>query len=416
MRIYLRLIRESFLFAWHAIVVNKLRTVLSLLGVTVGIFSIITVFTLVDTMESGLKDSFSMLGDDVLFVQKWPWGPEDGKEYEWWKYFQRPQPTIKNMEELRNNLQGAEAMSMQIVGAKNAEYLNNSFGNAFITAVTFEYNKVIKLNIAQGRYFTPIEAEAGRNVCIIGADIADLLFPSGNAIGKSIKTGGKKCQVIGTFKKEGSSLLGNGFDAVVLVPYGFAARVIDVKNLDANISIKARDGVSNQELKDEIISNLRSIRSIRPTEENDFAVNESSMISSVIDSVFGTVNIVGFIIGIFAILVGGFSIANIMFVSVKERTNIIGIQKALGARNSFILLEFLFESVALCIFGGAAGLLLIAIISLIVNNVQDSFTVGLYFSNLVWGMAISVIIGVISGIVPASVASKLNPVDAIRSK
>jgi putative ABC transport system permease protein len=404
------------LFAWHAIVVNKLRTVLSLLGVTVGIFSIITVFTLVDTMENGLKDSFDILGDDVLFIQKWPWAPENGKEYEWWKYFQRSQPTMKNMEELSERLESADAVSFQVKSFKNLEHLNNNLENAVVSAVNYDYYKVIKLDIAEGRYFTPIETDAGRNVCIIGAEIEHSLFPSGGALGKSIKIGGTKADVIGVFQKEGSSLLGSGFDQSIFIPYGFGSRIIDVKNTDSVILVKAKEGVSNVQLKDEIMANMRAIRSIRPSEEEDFAVNESSMISSLIDSVFSTVNLVGFIIGIFAILVGGFSIANIMFVSVKERTNIIGIQKALGARNSFILLEFLFESVALCIFGGIAGLLLVGLIALVVNAVQDSFTIGLYFSNLVWGMVISVIIGVISGIVPASVASRLNPVDAIRSK
>lgn len=414
--IYLRLFKESFLFAWQAIIVNKLRTILSLLGVTVGIFSIITVFTLVDTMEAGLKDSFDMLGDDVLFIQKWPWGPEDGKEYEWWKYFQRPQPTVKNMEDLASQLQGASALAFQVDGQGSASYRNNNVDIAFIAAVTHEYYQAITMKIAEGRYFTPIESDGGRNVCIIGHSIAGSLFPVEPALGKTIKVNGRNAEVIGVFEKEGNSLLGNGFDQVILVPYAFGARLIDVKNLDGGIVVKAAAGVSNAQLKDEIVSSFRAIRRLRPAEENDFAVNESSMISSFIDTVFGTVNIVGFIIGIFAIIVGGFSIANIMFVSVKERTNIIGIQKALGAKNAFILLQFLFESVALCIIGGSAGLVLIAIIALIINALQDSFEVGLYFSNMAIGVLISAVIGVLSGIVPASIAARLNPVDAMRAK
>lgn len=414
--IYLRLFKESFLFAWQAIMVNKLRTILSLLGVTVGIFSIITVFTLVDTMEKGLKDSFDMLGDDVLFIQKWPWGPEDGKEYEWWKYFQRAQPTVKNMEDLASQLQGASALAFQVDGQGAASYRNNNVDIAVVAAVTHDYYKAIALKIAGGRYFTPIESDGGRNVCIIGQSIAESLFPGSPALGKTIKVNGRNAEVIGIFEKEGNSLIGNGFDQVILVPYIFGARLIDVKNLDGGIVVKAAEGVSNAQLKDEIIASFRAIRRLRPAEENDFAVNESSMISSFIDTVFGTVNVVGFIIGIFAIIVGGFSIANIMFVSVKERTNIIGIQKALGAKNVFILLQFLFESVALCIIGGSAGLILIALIALFVNAVQDSFEVGLYLGNLVLGILISAIIGVVSGIVPASIAARLNPVDAMRSK
>jgi len=395
---------------------NKLRTILSLLGVTVGIFSIITVFTLVDTMEAELKNSFDMLGDDVLFIQKWPWAPEEGKEYEWWKYFQRPQPTLRNMEDLASRIQGAAAVAFRADGQGTASYRNNTFSGAVIDAVTYDYCRAFTLNISQGRYFTPIESDGGRNVCVIGQVIAESLFPIESPLGKVIKVNGRNAEVIGVFEKEGNSLVGNGLDQVVLVPYAFGARLMDVKSLDADIVVKAAEGVSNKQLKDEIISDFRAIRRLRPAEENDFAVNESSMISSFIDTIFATVNVVGFIIGIFAIIVGGFSIANIMFVSVKERTNIIGIQKALGAKNPFILLQFLFESVALCIIGGSAGLVLIGIIVLIVNSVQESFDIILSISNIALGVIISAVIGIVSGIVPASIAARLNPVDAMRAK
>ena len=416
MLLYFRLIKESFLFAWQAIVVNKLRTLLSLLGVTVGIFSIITVFTLIDTMENGLKDSFDMLSDDVLFVQKWPWAPEDGKEYTWWKYFQRKQPTIKNMHELRDRLEYADAVAFQTSGVQPASFLNNTIDQVFITAVSSQYNEVIKVNIDQGRYLTPSEADNGKNVVVIGADVALALFGNESPLDRPIKIGGQKAYVVGTFKKEGASLLGNGFDQAAVVPYLFASRMIDVKNSDTAIIVKAKEDVSIQQLSDEIKGNMRAIRRLRPNEDNDFAVNESSMIASFIDSIFGTVNAVGFIIGIFAIIVGGFSIANIMFVSVKERTNIIGIQKALGAKNYFILMQFLFESVALCLFGGLAGLALIFGGVMFANAVQDGFQVGLYLSNFILGIVISVVIGILSGLIPAIFASRLNPVDAIRSK
>lgn len=395
---------------------NKLRTLLSLLGVTVGIFSIITVFTLIDTMENGLKDSFDMLSDDVLFIQKWPWAPEDGEEYQWWKYFQRKQPSIRNMHELRDRLEGAEAVAFQVSGVQPASFLNNNIDQTFVTAVSSEYDEVIKVKIGEGRYLMPSEADNGKNVVVIGADVASALFGNESPLDRPIKVGSQKAYVVGTFQKEGSSLLGNGFDRAIIAPYLFASRIIDVKNSDTAIIVKAKEGVSNKQLIAEITGNMRAIRSLRPNEDNDFAVNESSMIASFIDSIFGTVNAVGFIIGIFAIIVGGFSIANIMFVSVKERTNIIGIQKALGAKNFFILLQFLFESVALCLFGGLAGLALIFGGVLIANAVQDSFEVGLYLSNFVWGIVISVIIGVLSGLIPAVFASRLNPVDAIRSK
>lgn len=416
MLIYLRLIKESLLFAWQAIVVNKLRTLLSLLGVTVGIFSIITVLTLVDTMEHGLKDSFDMLADDVLFVQRMPWGPDEDGEYKWWEYFQRRQPSLKNMEELRDRIESAQAISFQANGVQNASFLNNVVDQVYITAVSSQYDEVIKVDIQEGRYLLPSEADHGKNVVVIGADVATVLFGNESPINQPIKLGKHKAYVVGVFKKEGASLLGNGFDQAAVVPFLFGAKMIDVKNTDTSIIVKAKEGVTNNELKDEIVGDFRSIRRLRPGDDNDFAVNESSMIASFIDSIFGTVNVVGWLIGIFSIIVGGFSIANIMFVSVKERTNIIGIQKALGAKNFFILLQFLFESVALCLFGGLGGLLLIVAGVGIANAILDSFSIGLYMSNFVIGILISVVIGILSGLIPAIFASSLNPVDAIRSK
>ena len=416
-KVLFRLFGESIAFAYQALGVNKLRTLLSLLGVTIGIFSIISVFTLVDSLKSGIEESFDILNDDVLFIQQMPWGPEEGDtEFKWWEFIRRKQPALKDARNLQKRLTKAEAVAFATGTSGVAEYKNSSYGSAEIAGVSFEYNEVIKLDIAQGRYFTEVESDGGRNTVIIGNEIAETLFGNLNPIGKSIKVKGHKVKVIGVFSKEGTSIIGSPFDKLVLMPVKLITRMVDVRNTDCQILVKSNPGVSNAELKDEIIGQFRAIRKLSIKKKNDFSVNEASMLSALVDGVFAMINAVGFVIGFFAILVGGFSIANIMFVSVKERTNIIGIQKALGAKNSFIMLQFLAESIFLCVFGGIIGLMLMSILVLIVNIWSDSFTLVIFWSNLVIGVVISAVIGLVSGILPAYTASRLNPVDAIRSK
>ena len=416
-KVLFRLFGESIAFAYQALGVNKLRTLLSLLGVTIGIFSIISVFTLVDSLKSGIEESFDILNDDVLFIQQMPWGPEEGDtEFKWWEFIRRKQPALKDASNLQKRLTKADAVAFATGTSGVAEYKNSSYGSAEIAGVSFEYNEVIKLDIAQGRYFTEVESDGGRNTVIIGNEIAETLFGNLNPIGKSIKVKGHKVKVIGVFSKEGTSIIGSPFDKLVLMPVKLITRMVDVRNTDCQILVKSNPGVSNAELKDEIIGQFRAIRKLSIKKKNDFSVNEASMLSALVDGVFAMINAVGFVIGFFAILVGGFSIANIMFVSVKERTNIIGIQKALGAKNSFIMLQFLAESIFLCVFGGIIGLILMSILVLIVNMWSDSFTLVIFWSNLVIGVVISAVIGLVSGILPAYTASRLNPVDAIRSK
>lgn len=412
----LRLIGESFIFAWQALVVNKLRTVLSLLGVTIGIFSIIFVLSVVDSMEADMKSSLDMIGGDILFIQKWPMGPEEGsKEYEWWKYMSRRQPNVKDMDKLSDRLNSYSAMAYQVSTQKNAEYKNNYLNDAGVVAVSFDYNQCIALKIEKGRYFSQQEANAGANLAMIGAVVAEQLFPSEDPLGKDIKVGGLKCTVIAVLEKEGASLFGNGTDQSVMVPVAFGLKLMDLEEQDGSIIVKAKEGITNAQLKDDVLATFREVRGVKPGADNDFSIIESKAISGMVDSIVGVFNIAGMIIGIFAILVGAFSIANIMFVSVKERTNIIGIQKSLGAKNYFILFQFLFESVALCLIGGTLGLLLVWMLSSILTAAFD-FNFILPLSRILMGLSISAIVGTVAGFVPALQASRLNPVDAIRSK
>jgi putative ABC transport system permease protein len=407
---------ETFLFSWESLVANKLRTALSLLGVSIGIFSIIFVLSVVDSLEADMKSSLESIGSDIVFIQKWPMGPEDGaEEYEWWKYMSRRQPLEKDMERLRDRLIGFSAMAFVADDIKTAAYKNNYVSEAGITGVSYEYKETISFDLSEGRYFLPLECDGGRNVAVIGADRADALFAGASAIGKDIKVGGLKVQVIGVVAKEGASIFGSGFDNQVILPIRFASRIINPLYTDSQIIVKASPGITVGELKDRMTPVFREVRGLKPKSSNDFSLIESSMISGIVDNIIGVFNVVGMIIGIFAILVGAFSIANIMFVSVKERTNLIGIQKAIGAKNYFILLQFLFESIALCLFGGIMGLLAVRGVIGVLNLALD-FEFILPWLRIFMGLGIAVVVGVISGIAPALSAARLNPVEAMRAK
>ena len=411
MILLLKLIRESYLFAFQAIIVNKVRTILSLLGITIGIFSVIAVLTVFNSMESSIRSSLSELGDNVLFVQKWPWSM--GGEYPWWKYLNRPEPSVRDMEQIQHFSRTAEAVAMMFQTRKTVKRLGDSYDDVTVFGVSYEYERVLPLDIKDGRYFTQIESIGGRNVAIIGAGIAENLFKNEYPIGKSIKIFGNKLVVIGILAKQGDGTFGSSTDEQIFVPMNFARNYINLRHIGTTILVRAKPNVSPLQLKDEITGIMRSVRKIKPGDENNFALNEISVINQGLQSFFSGLALIGWIIGAFSLLVGGFGIANIMFVSVRERTNIIGIQKAIGAKNFFILLEFLFEAVFLSIIGGVIGLLLIFIGTYAFQGMMD-FDLFLSHQHVLIGLIISTVIGLVSGFVPAWSASRLDPVEAIR--
>ena len=411
--IFFRLLLESLYFAYQALVLNKLRSLLSLLGITIGIFCIISVFTMVDTLEENVREGVSSLGDDVVFVQKWPWG--GGSDYEWWKYWKRREPSFDEFKLLKEKNTGAQAMCFNLFSNRPVSVDGKTIESVSIKAVSEGYDDVEALKIEFGRYFTNREINAARDLCIVGYEIAVNLFSNAEtALGKTLKVGNKKCYIIGILEKDGSAISFNGMDQTVIMPYGSARSIVNIRRAEGAILAKAGPGQTIDELKDRLEGAYRSIRRVRPREESDFALNESSVISGQLDGLFGMINTAGLVIGLFSILVGGFSVANIMFVSVKERTNLIGIQKSLGAKNEFILMQFLFESVFLSILGGLIGLVLIFILAGAVSIFTD-FTLMLSVKNVITGLSISTAIGIISGLAPAMMAAKLDPVIAIRS-
>lgn len=410
----LTLFKESFLFAIQALVTNKLRSFLSLLGITIGIFAIISVFTMTDSLEFKLRDSIKSLGDNVIYIQKWPW--TFGPDYPWWKYMERPVPNISELEEVRKLCKKGDAFAFTVNAKGTAKYRDNSVENSDLECVSHEYYKLRVFEVVSGRYFSENESASGRPVCIIGNTIAEGLFASEDPVGKEIKVRGSKLTVIGVLKKEGESMIGSNIDAQILIPINYARNLVDLRSerFEPVILVKATAGVSNEELIDELTGVMRAIRKLKPVADDDFALNQTSMLSGRLNDLFGVVGIAGWIIGGFSILVGGFGIANIMFVSVKERTNLIGIQKSLGAKNYFVLLQFLSEAVLLSVLGGIIGLLLIYAGTFIVEGLMD-MDISLTKSNIILGLTISALIGVVSGFVPAYNASQLDPVEAIRS-
>ena len=411
----LKLIRESAVLALHALVTNKLRTALSLLGITIGIFAIISVFTAVDSLEMNVRNSIESLGNDVIFIQKWPWGGGEG-EYQWWEYWKRPNTQLKELSEIQKRCTIAEACAFIVTANRTIKYKSNHVNNVEIMSVSHDYNRIVNFELETGRYFSELESFNGKTVILLGSNVAEGLFGNIDPTGKNLKIAGIHFTVIGVFKKEGESITGDTHDNKVIVTVNSVRKLIAIhkKHMNSFIMVKAKEGITNDQLKDNLRGIMRTIRKTKPLAEDNFALNEISIIANELDKIFGVISLAGWLIGGFSILVGGFGIANIMFVSVKERTNIIGIQKALGAKNYFILLQFLFESILLCLIGGLAGLGLVYLCVLLANSMIE-MTFSLTFSNIGLGLFVSGVIGIVSGFIPAYSASKLDAVVAIRA-
>ena len=414
--LFIRLFLESFRFAYNSLVVNPLRTFLSLLGITIGIFCIISVFTVIDSLERTIRNSMEKLGSNVIYIQKWPWGPPPGEtEYPWWKYLNRPVPKLVEAEEIRRRSELAQQVVYSYGFSRTIQYGGNKAQNATVLAGSSGLIDTWGLKIEQGRPLSDDELDGINNLGMVGSELAAQLFQGASPVGKNIKIQGFNVFIVGVFEKMGQDMFGTSMDNRVLIPARFAERMIDPKmDIGQSIIVKGKNEVPAGRMLEELEGVMRSIRRIKPAAENDFALNEVSLISGRLDGIFSVLNLAGWIIGGFSILVGGFGIANIMFVSVKERTKTIGIQKAMGAKNRFILLEFLFEATILSLIGGLIGLLLIYAGTYIAMKSFD-FEFVLTTGNIATGLTISVAIGLIAGLVPARSASRLDPVMAMNT-
>ena len=364
-------------------------------------------------MEKSIRDSVSSLGDNVIYVQKFPWSFDPNLA--WWDIIKWPSISDRDYQSILKKSTKSETACFLAFQPEKIKYKKNIANDATVAAITLEFQNIRSFEVDNGRYFSPFEASSGKNVALIGAEIARRLFDKTDPVGKEVSIAGFKTTIIGVLKKEGKGgISDNGLDDLTLVPLNYGKSFINMRNrfIESQLMIKAKPGVAVQELSEETTMILRAARSLRPEEKSNFSVNKASMISKGLDSIFVAINIGGWIIGGFSILVGGFGIANIMFVSVRERTNIIGIQKALGAKRFFILQQFLVESMLLSIIGGLLGVLLIFIATIVINYLYD-LNMYLTIANVFLAVFISGIIGVVAGYAPANSASKMNPVEAI---
>ncbi|NOS55753.1 MAG: ABC transporter permease [Cyclobacteriaceae bacterium] len=416
----LRLILESLGFAWKALKSNLLRTILSLLGVTIGIFSIIAVLTLVDSLEKNIRDSLNFLGSDVIYVGKWPF--TGGNSRDWWKdYIKRPNPSYNEYRFLKANLKNGETVS---IFADTDEITvkgdNTSINKIKLVGSSLDYDKLFEINVERGRYFTSDEVESGRSVVILGFEVAQALFPKlESPVGKYVKIKNLRFVIVGVLKREGESFIGNSSrDFSCIIPYDSFRKLYQTgtgrwNENGSDIGLKGfANDVGLVELENETRGAMRIKRGLKPTQKDNFVLNRPEAVAKAISGVFDVLGTAGWVIGGFSMLVGGFGIANIMFVSVKERTSIIGLQKSLGAKNFFILFQFLFESIFLSLIGGLAGLFLVWLLTLAPFG---SLQVVLSVKNIVLGLGVSSVIGLVAGIVPAAMAARLDPVLAIRA-
>jgi putative ABC transport system permease protein len=416
---FIKIFLESISQAIGQLRSNKLRSLLSLLGITIGIFSIIAVDSSVDSLEDNIRGSFEKLGRDVIFINKMSWGEDPGKSY--WKFMRRPSPSYDDYKAIVRKSKKAQLVAFQVVvGQKLLKYRSSNVPNAFLLGVSYDYAEIFKTKFEKGRYYSPIEYQLGTSQVILGHQVSENLFGSLDPIGRIVDVGGHKLQVIGVIEKSGKSVINvMDFDNVVLTSLNLTKKIASIRSNfrwgGSSVMVKATKDTPIEDLKGELTGILRAERQLKPVEDDNFSLNELSILSKLLDGLFGVIGAAGNFIGIFALLVGMFGVANIMFVSVKERTSIIGIKKALGAKRWFILTEFLVESIILCIIGGIMGLLLVyGGLQFLKYMKFSDFEIYLSSKNILRGIIWSVVVGVLSGFIPAWQASKMDPVEAIR--
>lgn len=407
---------ESFRFALNAMKNNILRTFLSLLGVTVGIFSIIGVLAAVDSLDKEIRDSLSTLDQSTMIVCHISFGPTEVPR---WKRKNFPLVTYDDYQYVERNLPGLKAASYTIsVPRTKVTYEDVTVERVNIDNATSGLYDIESFDFDEGRFFSEQESNTGANVAVIGSVLKKQLFGEGvSALGKKIKFLSRKFTVIGVLERQGEGVLGPSKDEAVIIPVNIVRRIYGDNNRSTfpTLTLLPEPDVDYDEFYATAEQKIRQNRGIKAGETSNFFINQLKGFASAIEEVIGVLTTIGWLIGGFSLLVGGFGIANIMFVSVKERTNLIGIQKALGAKRKFILLQFLFESILLSVFGGLIGLFLVWLVTLLLSSQFDDFNFVLSFANIVLGISVTFFIGVFAGIIPAIGASRLDPVEAIRT-
>ena len=414
MRTMLNILSSSFRLTMQELMVNKLRTALSLIGISFGIFCIIGVLATVNSLEKNIQDEIKGLGTNTIYIDKWDYS--GGPDYPFWKFVNRPLPKFDEIAFIKQRSQLASHIAYNVNNMGNVEYQNNMLQGVTYYGITEEQTSIQPIIIQFGRYISSSEFVAGSSVVVLGFTNAENLFIRADlAVGKEVILNGKKAKVIGVIKKEGQNMIGWNYDQCVMMPYRFIRNIVDEKRSNAFIMAMAKEGITSVAFKDELEGVMRSIRKLSPRTEDNFSLNDVSGFSDKVSSLFATINIGGWAIGLLSLVVGAFGIANIMFVKVKERTAMIGLKKAIGAKRRSIMLEFLLEAAIICIMGGLIGLLLVYILTIVFTNLFN-FPVFISAGILTLAISICIIIGILAGIIPASIAARLDPVVAIRSK
>lgn len=416
MRKTLNILASSFRLTMQELMVNKLRTVLSLIGISFGIFCIIGVLATVNSLETNIQNQLKSLGTNTIYIDKFNYFDGHGPDYPWWKYVNRPMPKFKEVAAIKDRSRLANNVAFMISTSGKIEYQSYALEGVFFYGVSIEENDIQPVTIAYGRFLSGNEFESGSPMVVIGNDNAESLF--GNpalAVGKEIKVKGKKATIVGVIKKVGQNMIGWNYDASLILPYRFARQLFNEEASRPIIMVKGKDNISSVALVDDLEGVMRSLRKISPKQQDNFSLNQISGFTDRVSSLFVSINLGGWAIGILSLIVGAFGIANIMFVTVKERTAMIGLKKAIGAKKRSILSEFLLEAATICVMGGLMGLVLVYILTLVLTNLFN-FPVYISASILTLAISICIIIGILAGIIPAYIASRLDPVVAIRSQ
>ena len=412
---------EALRLSWQAIRSHKLRTLLTMLGISIGIFSITMIFTLVNTLQYSVTLNLSSLGSTILYVHNWPW--KDNSE-DWYKYFNRPKVSLMDYEKLKNELKYTVAINFSYIkNGATAKYKKNTAEGIQIIGCTRDFVYVNNFEIEKGRFLSEFEINGARKNCVLGYQVAKNFFGTLiNPIGEEIILQGKKFKIVGVIAPQGDmNIFGPSIDFQIIIPYTTFANTFDVtkRSVDRLITVKAESPEKVYEVENQIIGLIRAKRGLKPSQEDNFSVNKQEALMEQFDQIFGALNVGGTIISLFSLLVGGFGIANIMFVCVKERTVEIGIQKALGSTKHFILQQFLLEAIILCVAGGLIGIFFLFSISGVLQWLIYVFELGfvmtIKWKDIFLGIGLSVLIGLISGFLPAFTAANLDPVEAMRS-
>jgi len=394
---------------------NKLRTFLSLFGITIGIFCIIGVLATIDSLQSKIKSDLSSFGNNSVYIDKWDYS--GGPEYPWWKFVKRPSMKMEEMEFVKKKSTLASNMAFVMQTQESFSYQDNVLKGVNIYGITPDYKKIQSFNIGYGRYLSESDFTRGVPYVVIGYKVAEELYGKADkGVGKTITYKGRKLLVIGVIEKQGSAIInGYDYDKSTIVTHNYMASVYNPDNLGPIIMVQPKPGITSKALQEELTGIMRQIRKLSPTQDDNFTCNDVAQFKDQVESVFGAVNKGGWAIAGLSLIVGAFGVANIMFVTVRERTSQIGLKKAIGAKSSSILYEFLLESAFLCIIGGLVGLFLVWILTLALSSFLP-FAITIAPSIIFLAFSICIILGVVSGIIPASIAAKMNPVEAIRTK